>query len=243
MDCAVVNMDRDKARWEKVHEMLTKAKIRHRRFAAVDGKKMGAEYDHLMVPGTRRFAPSGAVGNALSHYLVLEEFLQSKNEVCLVLEDDALMAEGAVDHLKLILAVAPEGWDMIKLSSQPFNYEGPTILFKFTYTYDYVARLVSREGARKLVAQKIAWPCHADTTFWLIPNLNVYVVNKKYPTFYQTWETTSLSGARYPSWYMNLKVVKTEEVDWMVGDLMVGLVLVVVVGTLFKKAYGLKGKF
>lgn len=234
MDCAVINLDKDVARWEKLHAELTRVGIVHRRFSAVNGRELGSEHDHLMLPGTRMFTPKGLVGSALSHYLVLTEFLKGSHEACLVLEDDAVLDDKVVENLSLVMSNAPKGWDMIKLVSWPYKYEGPNVLQKWTVSVDYVARLVSREGARKLVAQKIAWPCYADGTFWFIPNFNVYIVNEKYRTFYQTWETSSIAGSRYHCYELNLKVLRTGPYEWAVGDVLL-LLGVVAVGVVLRQ--------
>jgi GR25 family glycosyltransferase involved in LPS biosynthesis len=183
-----------------------------------------------MKMGTRAFTPKGLVGCTVSHYLVLKEFLNGDSETCLVLEDDALLDDHVMENLSLVMSNAPKGWDMIKLASRPL-YDGPTILFKFTYTYDYVARLVSREGARKQLAQRISWPGYPDITVWTVPDFNTYIVNKKYRTFYQTWEDSTIAGTRYPYYPLNLKLVKTGDVEWMAGDLLLMVVVVVVLLT------------
>jgi GR25 family glycosyltransferase involved in LPS biosynthesis len=226
MDCVVINLDKDVERWEKLHAELTRVGIVHHRFSAINGRELGSEYDHLMKMGTRAFTPKGVLGSALSHHLVLAEFLKGELETCLVLEDDALLDDQVTEHLKLVMSSAPPGWDMIKLASSPNKYNGPNVLQKCAVSLDYVARLVSREGARKLLAERISWPGYADVTFWTVPDFNSYIVNKKYRTFYQTWDDSSISGTRYPNWYMNIKVVKTGPFEWVVGDLLMLLVLV-----------------
>jgi GR25 family glycosyltransferase involved in LPS biosynthesis len=227
MQCFVINLDRDTERWEALHGALTRVGIAHQRFSAIDGRKVGAEYDHLLAPGTRTLTPRGVLGSALSHYLVLEAFLETSYETCLVLEDDALLDDACMEHLAKIRAAAPPGWDMIKLASFLHTYTGPKVLKPFTTTIDFVARLVSRAGAQKLLAQRIAYPGYADITSWFVPHFNTYIVNSRYRTFYQTWSASNNAGKRYPAYELNLPVVRLGPGEVLTGDVIAALVLLV----------------
>jgi hypothetical protein len=221
MDCVVINLPSKRERWERLHTALNAMGIEHRRFDAIDGRTLQSEYDHLLVPGTRTFTPRGVMGCALSHYLVVQEFSQSAHDMCLILEDDALVAEGCKRHLERILAAAPPEWDMIKLASGPYRYDGPNVLTRYTCTTNFVARLVSRAGAKKLLAQRIAWPTMADVTPWFIPDFHTYVVNHRLATFSQTWKTTSISAQRYPVYQLNIRFVRFGDVEVSLGDFLV----------------------
>ena len=226
MQCYVINLDRNKQRWEAVHGALTRAGISHERFAAIDGSTVGSKYDHLMTPGTNAFTPRGALGCALSHYLVLKAFLEGSADTCLILEDDARLAPNCVENLTRIMAAVPSGWDMIKLASFP-RYTGPQMLVRRTTTLNTVALVASRAGAAKFLQRRIAWPTHADVALWFIPDFRMYVASTRWTTFYQTWNTSSIAGKRYPRYDLNLKVVRLGPWEVMTGDLLVLLVAVV----------------
>jgi len=241
MECVVINLKRNTKRWEMVHAALVDAGISHRRFDAIDGRTVGAKYNHLMAPGTNFFTPRGVLGCALSHYLVLQEFIAGEFETCLILEDDARLVPNCTDNLARIMKAAPKDWDMIKLASYP-NYEGPDLLVRRTISLNTVALLITRPGAEKILQKRIAWPSHADVALWFIPKLNTYVANKRLcPTFYQTWNTSSIAGQRYPRYDMNLKVVRLGPWEVVVGDVLVILVAVVA-WNLFKPAPKKKSK-
>jgi GR25 family glycosyltransferase involved in LPS biosynthesis len=190
---------------------------------------LGTEYNHLVAPGTKAVTPPSVLGCALSHYLVVKEFLEGTADTCLILEDDARLAPKCVDNLTRILDAAPPGWDMIKLASFP-EYTGPDILVRRTVSLNYVARVVSRAGAAKLVAKRIAWPSHADVTNWFVPNMRIYVASNRFPTFHQnckTCKTSGNSGNRYPRYDMNLKIVRVGSWEVLTGDVLVALVVLV----------------
>jgi len=224
MECVVINLDSKPARWLRVHAALNAIGMKHRRFAAIDGRTIGATYDHLLWPGTRAITPYSVLGCALSHYLVVQEFVEGSNDICLVLEDDAIVAEGCKTNLKRILAEAPPGWDMIKLASS-CPYDGPNVLKKQTIAVDLVALLISRAGAGKILQQRIAWPSFADVTPWFIPNFNTYVVTKNLATFYQTFTDSSINGTRYPGRRLNTKVIRFGAVEILLGDVLALLVV------------------
>ena len=74
IDCIVINLDRDKERWENMHTSLTNLGIEHRRFEAVNGRTMDDRHDALMTPMAKHFTCYGVLGCAVSHKLALRDF-------------------------------------------------------------------------------------------------------------------------------------------------------------------------
>jgi len=80
-------------------------------FFGVDGRKLSSiEYYKFMV-GARSFAKHGQiltpgeVGCALSHCRMLEEFLNSNEQISIIFEDDVLIGERSVEMLQIALPV------------------------------------------------------------------------------------------------------------------------------------------
>jgi len=103
------------------------------------------------------------------------------------------------------------------------------------FTLNYVARIVSRAGAEKLLQHRIQWPSHADVTPWFIPDLRTYVASSDCPTFYQTWTTSANTGHRYPRYDLNIKLLRVGPLELMVGDFAVLLVVAAVSKLLLRK--------
>jgi GR25 family glycosyltransferase involved in LPS biosynthesis len=227
MDCIVINMDKDTERWATVDKVLTDAGFEHRRFAAINGKEIGSEYDEILIPGTRSFVPKGVLGSALSHKLAVADFsARNEHEWCLLLEDDVLAHPKARKRIEHLIKNAPEDCDVIKLTSSPeaLAYREGPLLKKKKFTVDACAQLIRRKGAQKILKYKIFFPGYADVTPWFMPNLQVYVVRKDYVTFYQTWEGESNNaGKRYPDFRLNFKVLKLgpTDIELTTGDILV----------------------
>ena len=235
IDCIVINLDRDKERWQKIHNNLDVLGVSHRRFSAIDGRTMGDRYDALMTPLAKHFTCYGVLGCALSHKVALRDFLvHSDSAVCLLLEDDAMVEPGAVETINMLLRLVPAGWDMLKLASMARRKNG-AVVEKHKYTLDGCAQLFSRAGAEKITRAKIVYPSYPDLTPWFIPGLEVYTVREDHPTFRQNWETSSLADQRYPSYRLNLRLLRIGSMELALGDLLILLffVLVLVLGILF----------
>jgi GR25 family glycosyltransferase involved in LPS biosynthesis len=234
MDCIVINLDRHAKRWDRIDAALDTLGISHRRFAAVDGRTVGDQYDALMTPNAKRFTPYGVLGCALSHKMALRSFLEHDAAVCLLLEDDAVAAPEARENLDTLLQQAPEGWDVVKLASKPQAVGGP-LFHKNNRTINACAQLFSRAGAAKVVAQRIFWPSHADVTPWFVTGLQVYTVRSDVRTFYQTWALSSLTSKRYPDYKLNLKFLRVGGTEFTSGDLLVAVLFSAAVYFLRKK--------
>jgi GR25 family glycosyltransferase involved in LPS biosynthesis len=90
----VINLDRRQDRLNSVTERLLRAGLSFSRFSASEGA--GTSSSWPLSPPT--------VGNWLSHSGVLLEFIASKAEYALVLEDDVVPREDAVGEMPRILA-------------------------------------------------------------------------------------------------------------------------------------------
>ena len=94
----VINLDRRPDRLSSVTERLLRAGLSFSRFAAVNGSGTPLSWP----------LPQPMVGNWLSHSGVLLEFIASKADYALVLEDDVVPREDAVGEMPRILAELSE---------------------------------------------------------------------------------------------------------------------------------------
>ena len=229
IDCIVINLDRDKERWENMHTSLTNLGIEHRRFEAVNGRTMDDRHDALMTPMAKHFTCYGVLGCAVSHKLALRDFLEHSNSpICLLLEDDAMVEPGAVQTINMLLQQVPAGWDMLKLASMARRKNG-AVVEKHKYTVDGCAQLFTRAGAKKITREKIVYPSYPDLTPWFISGLEVYTVREDHPTFRQNWETSSLADHRYPTYRLNLRLLRVGSIELALGDLLLCLLFVIIV--------------
>lgn len=227
IDCIVINLDRDKERWQKMHESLDVLGVSHRRFSAIDGKTIGDRYDALMDPIAKHLTCYGVLGCALSHKVALRDFLEhSDSPVCLLLEDDAVGVPDSAEIMQHLLKEAPDGWHMIKLSRYPNRKNGPPLI-KNKFTVDACAQLISRAGAKKMTETKILFPSYPDITPWFIPGLEVYTARDDFKTFDQVWsrEATGIHKGRYPFYFLNLKILRLGVAEFSYGDIFVFLLL------------------
>jgi glycosyl transferase family 25 len=117
----VINLDRATDRLQRISAQLEKLSIAFERLPAVDARALTPEQQKaLNIEQFRRkhgMEPVlGELGCYLSHYILMQRFLDSTAEFALVLEDDALISERLPVALHGLMANA-ERWDMVKLSS------------------------------------------------------------------------------------------------------------------------------
>ena len=232
MDCLVINMAKDTDRWQHVHAALVQEGIPHRRFNAVDGRRVTTEYDDLLGAGTKAVTPKAVLGCALSHYLALGELYASGGPLGLVLEDDVIVAPGAADRLAQLLRTATFPWDVLKLDYFPAWLFHSTARFQpMPFSGSTAAYVITREAARTVLGHKLRWPTHADVVGNFL-GLRIYAVNRAYPTFHQTTDsaTSTIQANRYPgNTFTNsplLRLGPMELVNGDIGLLFVGLVVV-----------------
>jgi GR25 family glycosyltransferase involved in LPS biosynthesis len=93
----VINLDRRPDRMVKLGAQLDELGIKYERFSAIDGKAEG-------------IAPMEA--GKLSHLKVIQEL---NGEKVLILEDDALFADGFQERFDAEMDTLPEDWDVFYL--------------------------------------------------------------------------------------------------------------------------------
>lgn len=173
-----INLERRRDRWEEAQEEFEPLApaIPLTRVEAVDGKSeaakrspdvirewnssMTAKWDPRTKPGVDLKLSRGEIGCALSH-VGLWRTIAAQSSTCvptLISEDDACFEPGALEAIRGVLRVLPEGWDLLYLGySRPFKaslepVEGTEgLLARPEYLHHTHGYLCSPSGARKLL--------------------------------------------------------------------------------------------
>jgi glycosyl transferase family 25 len=159
----VINLDRDRPRLNSVAAEFARCGMTFERFSAVDGLAVPAALRPYFFGADSRPAPTltrGEIGCYASHMALWQRIASGQYPaVMLICEDDIELPESFEHLLAAILAGAPEGWDVIRLSApsrRPTWPVGPVCEGHQLVRYSKVpsllgAYLVSRRGARKLL--------------------------------------------------------------------------------------------
>tara|TARA_B100001094_G_scaffold330833_1_gene397136 strand:+ start:1399 stop:2274 length:876 start_codon:yes stop_codon:yes gene_type:complete len=160
----VINLDRNKDRWELQSKILSNVNIKSERFSGYTFKdinkaellnKFGLYY-HL--------CSESMIGCAYSHLKVLENFLETNEKVCLILEDDAYPKFTNVKELNIILKniydnILIEPWDIYSLHSDGFIND-KIYNYNNLLTMSCAAYFITRQGAINLLKNKVI--THSD---------------------------------------------------------------------------------
>jgi glycosyl transferase family 25 len=159
----VINLDRDKARLERIAAEFARCGMAFERFAAVEGLAVPTGLRQYFFCADGRPAPSltkGEIGCYASHLALWRRVVSGQYPaVTLVCEDDIRLPEDFRDLLDATLTRAPEGWDIIRLSAPTRRLTWPirTIsddhrLVRYSKVPSLLgAYLVSQAGAKKLL--------------------------------------------------------------------------------------------
>ncbi|MDR3126667.1 MAG: glycosyltransferase family 25 protein [Rickettsiales bacterium] len=115
----LINLDRSEDRLKAMRERLGRLGLEFVRVKGVDGRargidpKLASERKFRLAHGKKRILP-GEYGCYMSHVRALSEFIKSKNDLALILEDDMKFDR---DFARVVerLAAMPQ-WDMVKLN-------------------------------------------------------------------------------------------------------------------------------
>lgn len=130
-DIWVINLDRDKERWENIKKATSRYADKVHRFSAMDGKTItdresihneGVGYNFTLVRGKMdEIVNKGVVGCWLSHKRLLSQLAAEDHQNDyghLILEDDVLIPDDFMsgsDAWSRIAASVPGDWDMVYL--------------------------------------------------------------------------------------------------------------------------------
>lgn len=133
----VINLDRSKDRMEKIESQLNQLKFPFHRISGIDGAL--CQPDELALLDRKSYEKLhgkrpilGELGCYLSHVKTIHEFLKSKYQYAVILEDDISLPTNLEEVLNGLVCAKNE-WDMVKLSG--VHNGNPMKLFKISNEY------------------------------------------------------------------------------------------------------------
>lgn len=183
----IINLDREHGRWAHISSEATRAGIDFERVGAVAGLNVPDHLRPKFFSGDEQSPASlllpGEVGCYASHLLAYERILASGLAWALVLEDDVRLSDDFVQTVRETIAGLPDGWDIVRLSSQPSRAvmklaqlkSGRHLVRYSKLPKQAGAQLVSAAGAQKLLAEGLrVRPIDADLRYGYILGLDTF---------------------------------------------------------------------
>lgn len=164
MKIFVINMEKDVARKEYIKKIFDRQKIEEYEFVtAVNGKEL-SENEKNALFDTKEFVKLNAkipndsqIGCCLSHQLCYKKLLESKDEWCLILEDDILLPENFKFELNAIEdKLNSSEKPIILLLSGWFWYFNQNFLQNLNFKKVYSGFLAHSYLINRAAAQKLA---------------------------------------------------------------------------------------
>jgi glycosyl transferase family 25 len=163
MHAYVINLDRCPERLAHMQAQAEREGFTLTRFRAVDG----CDSQRLWAADLAGYfincpLSNGEIGCTASH-LILARIIANSGEPALILEDDVQLFGGFGRALEEILANAPAGWDMIRLSASMKRAEWPVAAAGADRSFTRYSKipmgthgyLLSPAGARKLLTARV----------------------------------------------------------------------------------------
>jgi glycosyl transferase, family 25 len=175
--CFVINLDRSHDRLRTISAQLLAAGIPYRRFPAVDGRFVSADNIHVFDRDAYEFrhgkhASRNEIACYVSHLGALNAFLETDDESCMILEDDAILSPDLARLLDRLDEKSAE-WDMVFLygnhSAMPLPLakldRGRELVGYFARQSGAVAYLVNRRAAKAFVTRLLPMTLPYDLDF------------------------------------------------------------------------------
>jgi GR25 family glycosyltransferase involved in LPS biosynthesis len=140
MYSVVINLEKDKKRLEDFYKSYKELDLEDifgkiNRFDAIDGFKTELP-DYWLVPNAldKKIYKEGTYGCFLSHYTVLNNFLDSSYEILTIFEDDAGFVKTFTEEFNNFYKNVPDDWEMLYLSYSIVRHFGqPKQINEFCY--------------------------------------------------------------------------------------------------------------
>lgn len=211
MDIAVINLATQPGRWNFIRQQLQAAGLPARRHEAVPGHLLdatalgrlyGAELNRRQYHKPLR---PGEIGCYASHLALWQGLVASGARALAVFEDDVLI-DPQLPQVLAAIERLPFGWDMVKLYGRTREHmlaEAPllpgTRLLRYRRVPSHTcAYVISREGARKLLAsrQPFGRPVDIDLRHWWENDLAIFGLQPYPVRLAPCSRQSSIGGAR-----------------------------------------------
>ena len=121
IDCPIlmINLDRSPERLEFQKKQFEEHGLQFERFPAVDGRKDNSELlNSIKLSDKWDILKNGAIGCALSHYLILKKMVDENIDNIIVFEDDVILCEQFITTFNEYYNQDDLNYDIIYLGSQ-----------------------------------------------------------------------------------------------------------------------------
>ena len=151
INCFIINLERcPEKRYRMIERMKKFPEINYELYEAIDGQELTEEYmnknNYKMLnawkdPFHGRKTTKGEIGCTLSHYNIYKKSMEMKNDITLILEDDAEFSVNFLSELKeTINNLENQKWDMCYLGRKKVEINEPEeiindILLYPSYSY------------------------------------------------------------------------------------------------------------
>jgi glycosyl transferase family 25 len=112
----VINLDKNKDRWDTILKTSKKANINISRFPAIYGKTLSKDDKKIKKYFKKNNTlTNGQIGCALSHIEIWNDAIKNNYKTILIFEDDAEIPENFWDKYNKVIKELPFKWDMLLL--------------------------------------------------------------------------------------------------------------------------------
>lgn len=127
----IINLERNKERRTFALQKLDSLGLDGEIFPAVDGKTLNrAELEETKVYSDSlshekfsRSLTAGEIGCTLSHLRLYQKMIDENISTAIILEDDAMLVDGAKEKLRELIEKLPDDWDLVQLIYECTDYE------------------------------------------------------------------------------------------------------------------------
>ena len=190
----VINLDKNKDRWDMQSKELSSVGIYPERFSAytyndIDKQEILDKFGLFY-----HFSSDSMIGCAYSHLKVLEKFLKTNDKVCLILEDDAYPKFKNKTELNILLKniydnILIDQWDIYALHSDCFITD-TFYNFKNILSLSNAAYFITRHGAKSLLSKQVYTHCDLNINLKnlfgnlikKIHNINLFYTKEELPS-------------------------------------------------------------
>ena len=178
----VINLNKNKDRWDVISKAAKKANIPITRFNAIYGKELPPNHpDIIKYFDKNNKLNSGQIGCALSHIKILEEAVKNNYDNILVFEDDAIIPPDFWEKLEPVVNELPDDWDILSLNcvrckGKKYKYN----LYKLLYNICLMGYIISKSGIIKLIKllnKKIKIPIDNFLATQFYSQNNCYIID------------------------------------------------------------------
>lgn len=189
-----INLDRHPERRSHIEQQIEEAGFSAERAPGIDGQNVPndlAGYFDLEKTNRSALRP-GQIGCHASHLRVMQIIVERNIAAALVLEDDTMIDDDAMQVIDEVMQRLPEDWDLVRMcrtakrAVRPIDHlpSGRSLVRFSRIPVGRAGYLVSNRGARKLLTPRVM-NCPGDVEISQAWRLNLQVYGVEPPPFRQ----------------------------------------------------------